>query len=236
MGEVDAIYDYINVDKDECITREEWAMPGPQEATEDMAPDHGDLDLNGDGVLEMEEWFYACVCSDDNYLDTCGDEDQCKEIFIKADDDEDDVLTKEEFDGAGAECKTADDGNCEFFAVDKKPSKVSLKKWLRHHFQGKARNLFAIAKLRAQHLKGKYVKLIGLIAERHLALQRQRHLASLKAKKAQLLKQKGHRGKERQVHHLRQRGHQASQPHLPKRANLRQRGRRIHKHQHAIHQ
>jgi Ca2+-binding EF-hand superfamily protein len=214
MGQIQEIFKYMDADSDGLVSRAEFESPGADQATEDMAPTLGDCDLNGDGVMESAEWAAACECPD-AYLDTCGSPEMCQDMFDLADDDKDGVVTQEEFDGAGEECITADDGDCDaFFAAGKgKATKVSLAKWLRKHFKHTGRNLLALAKLRAQHKKGEFVKLTDLIAKRHLAHRRQRKQngkASKQNGKAgkvhHSFRQRGHRGNARRAQHLRQKG------------------------------
>lgn len=154
MEEVDSVFKYLDADSDGSITREEWGKEKAKEATEDMAPTLSDLDLNGDGVIEYGEWEMGCVCGK-TYLDTCASEDMCADLFESADTNFDKILDKAEFDGAGANCESADDGNCELLASSqpsdvehsKKPS-IPLRKFLRVKVSG--HNLFAFAKQRAR--------------------------------------------------------------------------------------
>lgn len=253
IGEAAEVHDYMDSNpEDGEISRTEWETPGAQEATEDIAPTISDLDMNGDGALEWLEWKYACVCAEEggggpnNYLSTCGSEEFCREIFATADDNEDEIVTKEEFDTAGAECKTADDGNCEFLSVGKPTSKSfkgslplmfikgkdSLGMWVRKHFKRSRRNLIALARLRAQHMKGKFIKLTDLIKLAKLRFARKpQRVPNGKARKVQSLRQKGHLGmaKElqlaaKEVHYIRKKRHDKNARRV---RYLRQRGRRI---------
>jgi len=185
IDEVDDIFDYMDINEDKSVSREEFESGPSQDATEDMAPSHSDLDLNGDGEIEWLEWEAGCVCGK-SYLSTCGDEEFCKDIFKAADDNEDELVSESEFNGAGEECKTADDGNCDLLALKKseqvkKLKKFSMASWVRKHFKRSGHNLFALAKLRHQHKKGIFTKLATLIIKKHAQKTRE-----LKAKISQL--------------------------------------------------
>lgn len=166
QGDCTAIFDYLDMDpKNDLVTEQEYEAVDAEEVTEDMAPSFSDLDLNGDDFIEWGEWEMACVCGK-SYLDSCEDEEFCSDIFEMVDGDKDKKVSKEEFDKAGEECETADDGDCTFLAL-KKPSKgharkngktikTSLSSWVRKHFKRTGASLFALYKLRAQHKKGKF--------------------------------------------------------------------------------
>merc|ERR1719240_674079 len=228
MGDMEEIFKYLDKDSNGVVDRDEFEQKGAQDVTEDMAPSFGDVDLNGDEVLEEEEWSAACECGK-AYVDTCGSPEQCKEMFDLADDDTNEVVDEEEFEGGGEECKTADDGNCEFFSAHKTSAvrKISLAKWMRKHFKRSGRNLFALAKIRAQHMKGEFVKLSDLIKKHHLAHRRQ-HKRNGKARQVQHLRQRGHRGNTRKVQFLRQKVHRGN---ARRAQHLRHGGRRAYRQQ-----
>jgi Ca2+-binding EF-hand superfamily protein len=151
-SEVQTIFEHLDKDEDGLVSEAEFESDKAEEISEDMAPTHSDLDLNGDGFLEWEEWEVACVCGK-SYLDTCADESMCKDIFDASDGDGDGKLTKAEFDSGGDECKTADDGNCDLLA-SKNPSKVhgiTIRKLLKVKKSG--HSIFTLAKQRARKFK-----------------------------------------------------------------------------------
>lgn len=228
LGDAEAMHGYMDQDGDGYVSQSEFEGKGAQDATEDMAPDMGYLDISGDGKLDMEEWSYGCECGK-SYLDTCGSEEQCEDIFNTADDDKDGYLTEQEFNDAGDECKTADDGNCDFlvlgngdhyrdhrrgrhhghphhgFIADGKI--MSLGEFVRKHFKLTGRNLFYLAMLRAQHKNGKSSKVLKFaFAKRHPAHQRP-HEHSGKARKEQLMRQKPRHGKAKKARPLMQKDH-----------------------------
>jgi len=229
VDDVSDIFEYMDVNKDKVVDREEFESGGAQEATEDMAPGHSDLDLNGDGDIEWLEWEAGCVCGK-SYLDQCGDEEFCKDIFNAADDNDDELVTKEEFDGAGEECKTADDGNCDLMALKKSAQVKQLKKfsmasWVRKHFKRSGHNLFALAQLRHQHKKGIFTKLSVLVKRNHAKKLNEQHEKAKATKQAMLFKLRHQDKKVRQARNNRRQirpgaKHHQARRHMPHRARL----------------
>jgi len=108
------IFDAIDADKNGEITREEYKlkqMPMSQDMLETLSPGFADLDLNGDGALELPEWKGFC----EGWMDPKPSAALCDALFQGADtSDPRGQLSREEFDKGGSNCKTLDDGNCAF--------------------------------------------------------------------------------------------------------------------------
>jgi len=110
-GEIRPIFDVMDMNKDNEISREEFdqAHPVSHAVFQDFRAGFKDIDLDSDGLISENEWMSYC----NGWMTKKPQQHVCEELF-KAGDTEAPMgeIDQHEFYTAGSHCSSIDDGDC----------------------------------------------------------------------------------------------------------------------------
>lgn len=112
-SEVKPIFEYVDANHDGEITKDEFDnSKDAKKIIQDFRPGFRDIDLDGDNLISKTEWMAFC----DGWMTPHPTKEVCTELFKASDTMKPkDEIDRQEFENAGKECKSIDDGNCEEF-------------------------------------------------------------------------------------------------------------------------
>jgi len=113
-AEVKPIFEYLDSNGDGEVTVDEYnnAKPESDKIIQDFRPGFRDIDLDGDNLISRTEWMAFC----NGWMSPHPTKQVCVELFNASDTmNPKDEIDRSEFENAGKECSTIDDGNCAEF-------------------------------------------------------------------------------------------------------------------------
>jgi Ca2+-binding EF-hand superfamily protein len=110
-SEIKPVFQHVDANSDGKITSKEFSAEEDSNSKlfQDLRAGFADIDLDGDGLISNDEWMGFCH----GWMTPHPPEKLCKQLFKVADtSDPKNMVNRQEFEQAGKECDSVDDGNC----------------------------------------------------------------------------------------------------------------------------
>jgi Ca2+-binding EF-hand superfamily protein len=124
-SEIKPVFQHVDANGDGKITSKEFSAEEESNSKlfQDLRAGFADIDLDGDGLISKDEWMGFCH----GWMTPHPPEKLCKQLFKVADtSDPKNMVNRQEFEQAGKECDSVDDGNC--YDANAKKEKEGKKK------------------------------------------------------------------------------------------------------------